>query len=86
MNQGERQKIISILETKGAARPCPRCGRNDFSLMDGHFIQIIQDQPDKLKLSGSSIPSVVLICRNCGFIIQHALGSLGLIKGQNEKK
>ena len=88
MDKDQRDKIISRLEEKGVKLPCPRCGNNSFSLIDGYFNQTIQNELKGLVIGGPSIPSVITACNQCGFISQHALGALGLLPPQNveEKK
>jgi hypothetical protein len=80
MNSDEKQKIIKILEDKGATNPCPRCGENNFAIIDGYFNQTLQEEiVGDIVLGGPAIPSIVTACTNCGFISQHALGALGLL-------
>ena len=75
----KRQKIIKALQEHGAKLPCPRCGSNFFSLLDGYFNQTIQESLKGMVLGGPSIPSVVVVCNQCGYLSQHALGALGLL-------
>jgi len=81
-----KQEIIKALENKGARLPCPRCGNQSFTLLDGYFNQTIQTNLVGIVLGGPSIPSVVIACSRCGFLSQHALGALGLLpKGEGQK-
>lgn len=79
MTQEEKDKIIHKLTEKGAQHPCPRCGHKSFTLLDGYFSHPLQANISDLVLGGISVPSVVVVCTNCGFLSQHALGSLGLL-------
>jgi len=75
----DRDKIIAALSDKGADMPCPRCGHEHFDVMDGYFSDAVQHTEDgTLVNAGYCIPTVVVICMNCGHISQHALGVLGL--------
>jgi hypothetical protein len=57
------------------------CGHNKFVLADGFFNNSVQTNFEAaLVLGGPSIPTIALICSNCGFISQHALGVLGLLE------
>jgi len=75
----KKQEIIKALEERGAKLPCPRCGNNSFNLLDGYFNQTIQTDLKGMVLGGPSIPSVVVACNRCGYLSQHALGTLGLL-------
>jgi hypothetical protein len=75
----EKQQIIAALERAGARLPCPRCGNNNFTLLEGYFNQTVQTRLPGIVLGGPSVPSVVVVCTRCGFLSQHALGSLGLL-------
>lgn len=76
----EKQKIINALKDKQALLPCPRCNKQKFTLLDGYFNQSIQQSLQTgLVIGGPSIPSVVIVCENCGYMSQHALGVLGLL-------
>jgi len=85
----QKDEIIKILEERGAKRPCPRCNHRYFNILDGYFVQTIQNQYSSITVGGISVPSVVAICPNCGYLSQHALGTLGLLPkedAKNEKK
>lgn len=84
MNQHERDRIIEVLHEKGVRLPCPRCGTTDFQLADGYFNQPVQTDVSSMQLGGPSIPSVVVVCRNCGYISQHALGALGMLPAMRD--
>lgn len=79
MSQEQKQKIIKALEERGAKLPCPRCGNQSFTLLEGYFNQTIQSELSGIIIGGPSIPSVVIACTRCGFLSQHALGALGLL-------
>jgi len=76
------------LGTAGNPLVCPMCGQNKFTMTDGYFMSIVQSDLKKLELGGVSIPTVSIICNNCGFVSQHAMGVLGLLpkKSQGKKK
>jgi len=82
----EKQRIIAILSKKGANNPCPRCNQNNFTLLDGYFNQTIQQTISSVVLGGPSVPSAIIVCNNCGYMSQHALGVLGLIPITEVKK
>lgn len=81
MDQDRRNKVIAALEARGAKLPCSRCGHNQFEIV-GETILPLQSDPNVLSIGGPSIPTVIVGCSKCGYVWQHALGSLGLIRGQ----
>jgi hypothetical protein len=82
ITEQQKQRIIQELEKRGANRPCPRCGNNHFTLLDGYIIQPLTRGPSvAIVIGGPSIPSIVTACTQCGFLSQHALGALGLLQG-----
>jgi len=84
-NQMQKDKIIKVLGERGASLPCPRCGNDAFTLLDGYFNQVIQDEPRGIVLGGRTIPSVAVACKRCGYLAQHALGVLGLLPREENK-
>jgi uncharacterized protein YuzB (UPF0349 family) len=82
MNKLEKDEIIQKLIERGVDKPCPRCGNDAFTLIDGYFNQTIQDSVSGFVVGGASVPSIVTACTNCGFLSQYALGSLGLLPHQ----
>jgi predicted nucleic-acid-binding Zn-ribbon protein len=80
------EKIIKILRDKNATLPCPACGHDGFTLLDGDFIQefIVWGESPLGPLgvrpgpSRRSLNYIVLVCDNCGYIRQHAKKPLGI--------
>jgi hypothetical protein len=82
-----RNKIAETLRQRGGAKlPCPRCGGQSFQLLDGYFNQLISADLGSFQIGGPSIPSVVVACKQCGFLSQHALGVLGLLPEEAKAK
>lgn len=75
----DQDLIVKTLTDRGAIRPCPRCGRPDFSLAPGLFSHPLQYKVSSLNLGGQNIPVAVVVCNNCGYLSEHALGTLGLL-------
>ena len=84
LSKEQKEKIIEALRRKGAIFPCPRCGNNGFSLIDGYIIQSVQPRLKGVVIGGPSIPCANVVCMQCGFLSQHALGSLGLLPGKEK--
>ncbi len=81
----QKDIIIKALTDRGAKLPCPRCGNDTFTLLDGYFNQIIQTETKGIVLGGRTIPSIVVACNQCGYLSQHALGVLGLLPKEESK-
>ena len=81
----EKKEILKALEERGAKLPCPRCGNQSFTVIDGYFNQTIQTALKGMVLGGPSVPSVVVVCNRCGYLSQHALGVLGLLPKEEAK-
>ena len=84
MKQEDKDKIIQALEEKNAKLPCPRCGNQQFTLVDGYSTQSIQDQIGGVVLGGPAVPFITVVCSNCGFLSHHALGALGLLPHKDD--
>lgn len=75
----QKHRIVEALAKVGARLPCPRCGNTNFTLVDGYFNQPVQAELGGLVLGGPSVPSAVVVCNQCGYLAQHAIGVLGLL-------
>lgn len=79
-------KLTERIRAGGAKNlTCPICGGKKFTLLDGYFLPIIQNDTSRMLLSGRTIPSFVIICANCGFMSQHSLGILDLLPKKAEQ-
>ena len=79
LNEEERKKIAKVLSERIGNFTCPICKKGHFSLIDGYSSHVLTDNYRMINLDGKMIPFIMLACNNCGFISQHALGSLGLL-------
>lgn len=80
IDQEKKKEIIEIFNKRVPAIECPMCHGNQFTIVDGYSNFMLQDKPNSISLGpGSIIPSIPIVCNNCGFIGFHALGSLGLL-------
>ena len=85
LTKKQKEDIANILQELGATLPCPRCSRNEFFISDGYFVQSVQIELSGTVLGGPSIPSIVIVCKNCGYLSQHALGRLGLLPKKKDR-
>lgn len=78
------KKVGEILQSKGAALPCSRCGHTHFSVVDYSMIQL-QPMDGSFVVGGAAVPVVLVACNNCGNIWTHALAVLGLLPSDMKK-
>jgi hypothetical protein len=57
------------------------CLNRNFVISDGYFLNSLQNNFKNINLGGESVPTIAIICSNCGFTSQHSLGILGLLEG-----
>lgn len=64
-----REQIVQAINNPQRRRVCPYCGRGNLSALDG-FInhQIQQDAGGGLVVGGRILPSIAIICQDCGNI------------------
>lgn len=82
ISEEEKKRIAEALGRKVPHLKCPMCSHQRFSLAEGYFNNFIQDLKN-ISLGGPGIPTAVIICENCGFVSQHALGVLKLLTKEN---
>jgi len=80
-----QRKIVQALQDRDAMLPCPRCGNQRFTLVEGYLSHYIQKEPSSIVIGGPSIPTVAVVCTRCGFVSQHALGVLGLLPEEGKQ-
>lgn len=78
LSQDEKEEIVAKLKGKIEPLKCPVCGHQDFVLVDGYTRRTLSDRIDQIMISGISVPSISIICNNCGYILDFAMGTLGL--------
>lgn len=77
--QEQKDAIVARLAARGFQGRCPMCGKNSFVLMDGYFnTQVINHVLPGVPSPSSNMPTIAVICSNCGFISHHAIGALDL--------
>lgn len=81
LTDDNKNELIKALTEKVESLECPICHKNSFTIVDGYLIHGIQDNKRNILLgNGPMIPSMAIVCNNCGFMSQHNLGILGLLK------
>ena len=85
ISQEKKQEIAKRLDDRLKGVTCPMCHQHNFIIADGYFNNVIQDNLEGIVLGGATIPTISIICANCGFVSQHALGVLGLLPTKNKE-
>ena len=86
IDKEERDRIGAELVGRGVNQPCPRCAARSFSVAEGYFTNALQQDLGTVMIGGVSIPTAVVVCTNCGYLMQHALGVLGLLPTRQSPK
>lgn len=78
MDDNSPEKIIQALKDRRVNLRCPRCAQGEFDLVG--FSQLpVSDFPGGVGGDDKRMPVALVVCPVCGFVMQHALVSLGLI-------
>lgn len=81
-----RENLVKSLIKKLENGKCPMCGQQKFTLVEGYFTHTIQEDLNNVRLGGKAIPTINLICNNCGFVSMHAVGIFQAINGEKQNK
>lgn len=83
--EDNRSIIVEAFKTKGLSFVCPLCSHKEFVLGGGYFAHDLQQDLKNRQLGGVNIPTVPLICKNCGYIAEFAAGTLGLLPKEDDR-
>lgn len=72
----DKHRIVAALKARGAGS-CPRCNDSQWTVSEFSRIEV-QATMARDTAEGTTIPAVMIVCENCGFISQHALQPLGI--------
>jgi hypothetical protein len=73
----QQDHIVKALE-KRANRPCPMCEVNEWAVLDGMALIQLHDRLPFTNFGDSTLPSVVAVCKVCGFTAFFNIHVLGL--------
>ena len=75
------KKFEDAIERKKGSRDvrCPICTDNQWEFAGAFHMSMLQEAPTGLRIGGSAIPTLPLICGNCGFVANFAADKLGLL-------
>jgi hypothetical protein len=87
LNEDQKKELIDKLNLKLnlANKPlsCPMCTGEKFTIADGYFNNPLQDNLSSMSIGGPSVPTIGIVCTNCGFLSQHALGIINALPEQS---
>lgn len=81
-----KQQIVDALKKKAPNLKCPACQSSEFIFVDGFFANDLQADLSRRQMGGMNIPTVPIVCKNCGYIMEFAVGSLGLLPKPENKQ
>jgi predicted RNA-binding Zn-ribbon protein involved in translation (DUF1610 family) len=85
-SQKEKEKLQAKIIERVVELKCPMCKGDNFIMAAGYFNNTLQSNLHITSLGGSSIPTIPIICENCGFTSQHALGILDNLNDLEDEK
>ena len=81
MNIDEKNDIIKKISDIIPELECPMCHNKHFIIVDGYFPNMVYDDYNaSIMKYTKGMPSVAIVCNRCGFISNHSMGALGLMK------
>jgi hypothetical protein len=83
--QKNKENIIKKIQEKAKILKCPVCGETQMILGDGFFAHDIQLDLKNRTMGGLNIPTIPIVCSNCGLIREFAAGVLGLLPKEEKK-
>lgn len=78
LTTAQQEQIVHRLRELGATLPCPRCAAASFSLVKELSAVLVAPGAGTVRADGLTLPAVILMCNQCGFLSPHALTALGL--------
>lgn len=78
IQENDKQIILKKLIERIGSYKCPICHGSSFTIVDGYLTNTLQDNLDSIQLGGTFLPSVALVCTNCGFTSLHNAKILGI--------
>lgn len=81
-----KSKIVEELNKRIPNLHCPICDSKEMILTDGFFNHLLNKEiSGNLIIGGPSIPTVTIICKKCGHIMEFAVGVLGLLPKKEDQ-
>ncbi len=74
-----KDKIIAGIDKKVPQIQCPICKKSHLTAVDGFFAHDLQSSLGSRMIGGKNIPTIPIVCTNCGYVMEFTAGSLGLL-------
>ena len=84
MNEEQRNKIIKALTQRVSDFVCPFCHQAKYTFIEAYSVEPVQNDYKGLQIGSKMLPSVMLVCGNCGHVDKFSLGVLGLMEGESK--
>lgn len=82
-----KPKIIEELNKRAESTECHMCHSIDLILVDGFFVRPIQKNlSGDFVLGGPMMPTIGIICKKCGHLMELSLGVLGLLPQKDKEE
>lgn len=79
----QKDNIARIIQGRVSILKCPVCESAGSLVMgDGYLAHDIQTDLQSRHIGGQNIPTVPIVCKNCGFLMEFSVGALGLLPKQ----
>ena len=78
LTKENKQKIAKKLVEKIGMFKCPICQNGTFAIADGFVANSLQHDFKNLQMGGEYLPSIILVCKKCGFTSFHNTNILGI--------
>lgn len=72
-------QVIEKLKVFAPNMKCPICSTSDFILGGGYFAHDIQKDLQSRQIGGQNVPTIPIICKKCGYLMEFSAGLLGLL-------
>ena len=82
----KNDELIAALKSRGVNPTCPMCNSRNFQISSGYNMHLVQDHVHGLVLGTPSIPTISIICSQCGYIASFAIAMLGYDPNTGDKK
>lgn len=80
-----KNEIISLIKKRGTNLRCPICNNDNMIVGEGYFAHDLQKDLISRQMGGFNIPTVPVVCSNCGFLREFSAGVLGLLQKEEIK-